>query len=136
MHQSLRHALRLALLTLVLPLLACDPSWLTVKIPDFSSKKVEGIWIWRLSPQTNQYERDGLLLFESVTTLASGQILNYLSYSNAGDETLTAGIVRDPANPDVVTLTLGFQRGLPGVFKVSTFNAAGESPLSARSDSL
>jgi hypothetical protein len=136
MRQPLRHALRLALLTLVLPLLACDPSWLTVRIPDFSSKKIEGLWVWRLSPQTHQYEREALIWFAGVTTLTSGQILNYLSYSNAGDEGLTAGVVRDPANPDVVTVTLGFQRGEPGVFKVSTFNAAGESPLSAQSESL
>jgi len=136
MHQTLRHALRLALLALVLPLLACDPTFLTVKIPDFGSKQVEGVWVWRLSAQTNQYEREALIRFQGVTTLTTGQFLSYAAYSNAGTQSLTAGIVRDPANPDVVTVTLGFELGQPGVFKVSTFNAAGESSLSAQSESL
>ena len=136
MHQSLRHALRLALLALVLPLLACEPTWFTVKIPDFGSKEVEGVWVWRLSTQTHQYEREALIRFESLSSLPSAQILSYAAYSNAGAQALTAGIVRDPANPDVVTVTLGFELGEPGVFKVSTYNAAGESPLSAQSESL
>ncbi|HME73707.1 MAG TPA: hypothetical protein VKM54_28170 [Myxococcota bacterium] len=136
MHRSLRHTPWLALVVLALPLLACSPSWLTVEIPDFSSKQIEGVWIWRLSPQTNQYQRDTLIWFGSVTTLTSGPILSYSTYANQGDITLAAGIVRNPANSDAVTVTLGFQRGLPGVFKVSTFNAAGESRLSSQSESL
>lgn len=136
MHRSLRHALRLALLPLALPLLGCDLSWLTVEIPDFHSKQIEGVWIWRLSPQTNQYRRDSPVVFRNVTTLTSGPILSYSVYSIQGNTTLTAGITPNPANPDIVTVTLGFQRGLPGVFKVSTYNAAGESMLSSKSESL
>ena len=133
MHGSLRYALSLALVLLVL---GCNPSWLTVGIPDFGSKQVEGVWIWRLSPETNRYERDTLVAFQGVTTFTKGQILGYATYAIQGDASLTAAIAHDPANPDGVTLTLGFQRGLPGVFKVSTFNAAGESPLSGQSKSL
>lgn len=134
MHRSLRQALRLALLALALPLLGCDLSWLNVEIPDFNSKQVEGVWIWRLSPQTNQYQRDTQIQFAGVTTLTSGDILSYTTKVNGA--TLTTGITRNPENSDVVTVTLGFQRGLPGVFKVSTFNAAGESMLSSKSESL
>jgi hypothetical protein len=134
MQRSLRHALRLALLALAVPLLGCDLSWLNVEIPDFNSKQIEGVWVWRLSPQTNQYQRDTQIQFGGVTTLTSGDILSYTT--NVNGATLTTGITRNSANPDVITVTLGFQRGLPGVFKVSTFNAAGESVLSSKSESL
>ncbi|HYB12921.1 MAG TPA: hypothetical protein VEG67_05580 [Myxococcota bacterium] len=140
MNRSLRHALRLAFLALSLPVLGCDLalSSLTVEIPDFSSKQVEGIWVWRLSPQTNQYQRDTQIRFEGVTTLASGQTLTYATNTAGGvtNATFETGVVPDPADPDRVTVKLGFVRGLPGVFKVTTYNAAGESPLSSGSDSL
>ncbi|HBZ68791.1 MAG TPA: hypothetical protein DEP35_03190 [Deltaproteobacteria bacterium] len=136
MHRSPWHAFRLSLLALVLPLLGCDLSWLQVEIPDFNSKQIEGVWIWRLSPQTNQYQRDTLVWFQGVTTQTSGEVLTYTSYAAQANVSLTAAIGPDPASSDGVTVTLGFERGLPGVFKVSTFNAAGESPLSAQSEAL
>ena len=135
MPRSFRHVFPLALVVLVLPLLACNPSWLTVEIPDFNSKRVEGVWIWRLS-QSNQYMRDTLIVFQGVTTLTSGQVLNYAIYSNAGNMALTTAIDHNATNSDVVTLKLGFLAGPPGVFKVSTYNGAGESPLSSQSESL
>jgi len=137
MRRSVRHAVRLACLVFALPLLGCGLSWLTVEIPDFSSKHVEGVWIWRLSPQTNQYVRDTQIQFESVTTLTSGDVLNYTAISGQGQMLLSTSLAHNPANHDVVTVTLSFaEASLPGTFKVSTFNAAGESPLSAQSETL
>jgi len=131
--------LRLAFLALLLPL-GCDfaLSSLTVEIPDFTSKQVEGVWVWRLSPQTHQYQRDTLIRFEGVTTLASGQTLAYVTGTRGGapNATFETSLSANPRNPDAVTVTLGFLRGQPGVFKVSTFNAAGESPISAGSEGL
>jgi len=137
MHRSIRHAVRLAFLVFVLPLLGCGLSWLTIEIPDFSSKRIEGVWIWRLSPQTNQYVRDTQIQFQNVTALTSGEVLNYTATSSQGQLLLSASLAHNPANLDVVTVTLSFAEGSPpGTFKVSTFNAAGESPLSAQSETL
>lgn len=136
MHRFLRHALLLALAALALPVLGCNPSWLTVEIPDFASKQIKGVWIWRLDPETHQYERDTLVRFEGVTWVSTRPILSYFTYAQQGGISLTAGVERDHANPDHVTLTLGFERGAPGVFKVSTWNAVGDSPLSSESRSL
>jgi hypothetical protein len=135
MNRFLRQA-RLALVVLVLPLLACDPSWLTVIIPDFTSKEIEGVWIWRLAGHSGQYQRYALIRFDGVMTAPQGPLLTYSSYSTSGQDSLNAVVTVDPWDADVVVLTLGFERGAPGVFKVTTFNAAGESPLSAASVNL
>ena len=137
MDRILRRLRWLAPLALALPFLGCDPSWVTVVIPDFSSNQIQGVWIWKLSPATNLYQRDTLVQFDGVTTLASGPTLSYATFSSRGDLTLTTDLLHNPLNPDVVKLTLSFDRGsIPGVFKVSTFNAVGESELSNNSVSL
>jgi hypothetical protein len=44
---------------------------------------------------------------------------------------LTTYVVRDPANPDQVTLRLLFSRiGQPGSYRASTYNGKGDSSLS------
>jgi hypothetical protein len=136
MHRTLRRTSWPALLALALSFFGCAPSWLTVVIPDFSSNQIQGVWIWRLSPATNQYQRDTLVQFQGVTLLAAGPTLAYATYSSQGALTLTTGLVQNPVHGDTVQLTLGFERGAPGVFRVSTFNAVGESPLSSQSASL
>jgi hypothetical protein len=136
MHRFLRRAFVLPLLALALSLLACDPSWLTVEIPDYSSNQIEGVWVWRWSQQATQFERDTLIHFRGVHNLSSGPLLAYSTYSSQGDLSLTAAIVRSPTNPNAITVTLGFERGASGLFKVSTYNAVGESALSAQTARL
>jgi hypothetical protein len=74
--------------------------------------------------------------FEGVTTAASGPVLSYATYSRQGDLTLSTAFVQSPIDADRVKLTLSFDRGDPGIFRVSTFNAVGESLLSSESASL
>ena len=130
MHRYLRRALALPLVALALCLLACDPSWFTVEIPDFGSNQIQGVWVWRFSEQSRHFERDTLIHFDGVTYLNSGFALLYTAYSSQGDLSLTAGIVPCATNPAAITVTLAFDRGASGVFRVSTYNAVGESSLS------
>jgi hypothetical protein len=135
MLRSIRHAVRLAFVAFALPIFGCGFAWLTVKIPDFNSKHIAGVWIWRLSPQINKYGRYSLIRFENVTTLPSGDVLNYTAISSQGHLLLSASLAHN--TQDSVTVTLSFAEGSPpGTFKVSTFNASGESPLSAQSKTM
>ena len=135
MLRFLRCARALPVLALVLCLFGCAPVWLVVRIPDFGTNQIQGVWVWRFSPQTNAFERDTLILFQGVTLLSSGPTLSYTTYSNQGDLSLTAAI-HSATNPNGVTMTLGFERGATGVFKVSTYNAVGESQLSLQWERL
>jgi hypothetical protein len=135
MRRFLRCACALPLVALALCLFGCDPSWLTVEIPDFGNNQIQGVWVWRFSAQTHQFERDTLIHFGGVTLLSSGPTLSYTTYSNQGDLSLTAAI-HSATNPNGVTMTLGFERGATGVFKVSTYNAVGESQLSLQWERL
>jgi hypothetical protein len=136
MHRRLRRALALPLLGLALFFLGCDPAWLTVEIPDFGSNQIQGVWVWRLSQQTKQFERDTLIYFGGVSLDSSGLRLSYSTYSNQGNLSLMAGIAPSSTNPNGITVTLGFERGGAGIFKVSTYNAVGESLLSAQAARL
>jgi len=54
MLRFLRCARALPVLALVLCLFGCAPVWLVVRIPDFGTNQIQGVWVWRFSPQTNE----------------------------------------------------------------------------------
>lgn len=118
----------------------CDLQWVKVTIPDFESKQVTGIWVWRQSEQSGQYVRDTEIEFgERIPAGGGVELLRVETTTGPLGErsSLPTGIERDAANPDRVTLSLGFTRlSAPGIFKVSTYNAAGDSPLSTASAQL
>lgn len=142
MHRKISQlALGLALALLLVPLAGCESKEITIRIPDFDSKQVAGVWVWRLDPSSNQWVRDGQLEFHD-TVLAGGR--EQLQYANVKIEDgevdgmkLNADVLRDPLNPDSVTVRLWYFRySAPGQFKVSTYNSAGDSPMTVTAANL
>ncbi len=132
MTRTLRRFAALAILTLALPLGGCDWNVLVVQVPDLDSKQVLGITLWRTTVQGAQRALDVELLEPRV----DDQGVELIGYSYPADgETVEvwSQLHRDPANPDRVLL--GFVAlPLPEkvTYRISTFNAAGDSALSAQ----
>ena len=132
MTRTLRRFAALAILTLALPLGGCDWDVLVVQVPDFDSKQVLGITLWRTTAQGAQRALDVELLEPRLDE----QGMELIGYSYLADgETVEVWnqLHRDPANPDRVIL--GFVAlPLPEnvTYRISTFNAAGDSALSAQ----
>jgi len=138
--RSARHWSRLvALLGLLscLPLFGCR--WaeiVTVQIPDFDSSAVEGVWIWREAAAGGAFERNLHFRLDDTTYLRDGEeyvLYTLIEPSGESRWTLPARLERDPADQDRVKirfLLLLVEGG--GHFRASTYNAAGESALSAQ----
>lgn len=116
------------------PLQGCTLGWFTLSIPDFTSKAVEGVWLWRLSPETGEWERDTQITFGAPALQADGEWLEYQAMPLDGAQPVpgTSQVVRNAENPDHVTLQLLFSRvEEAGTYRASTYNHAGDSALSA-----
>ena len=129
---------RLALASLALtlvPMGACQMVMFTISIPDFASKAVDGVWLWRLSPATGQYARDTQFVFgELVPGTKKLDSLDYQAQNIDGTQPLSMQtyVNRSPANPDQVNVQLIFTRGdVAGYYRASTYNTTGDSPLSS-----
>ncbi len=137
----LRAVSTLALAFLVLPLVACESKDVVVRIPDFDSAQVDGVWVWRLDDATGQWVKDGQIDFGQLLLAGGREQLEYENLGVAGGSAetqegvaLRADVLRDPLNPDQVTVELiYFRMSDPGEFRVTTYNDAGESPLSLES---
>ena len=122
-----------SLILSVLPLGGCQLALFTITIPDFGSKAVEGVWLWRLSPTTGAYVRDTQFSFVgAVTPAAGGETIDYSASTPDGSPPvpITTYISRDASQPDRVTLQLIYSRmSDPGYYRASTYNSSGDSPL-------
>lgn len=139
MNRWLRRLVLGALVLLLVPAQGCSLALLTVTIPDFASKAVAGVWIWRLSPTTGAFERDTQFTFQGTRIAANGEILDYQATATSDGRTIpaTAYVLRDPVNRDQVTLQLILSKvDETGYYRASTFNANGDSPLSLETLSL
>jgi hypothetical protein len=104
----------------------CDVRPFRVQIPRFDTAQVQGLWVWRAAA-SGEFERFQQIEFRDLSQDEGGE---YLRYSLDGSGVSFASpVVRDPASPEDVTLTLSFRRAL-GSFKLSSYNTVGESPLS------
>jgi hypothetical protein len=137
MQRSFKRFVRIGFALALLVLLpGCDLSFLNVQIPDFDSNRVQGIWIWRQSELSGQWERDTRIDFADRSTWNGLELVSYVTVIGTLGErgNLPSGILRDPTNSDRVTVSVGFIRlSAPGQFRVSTWNAYGDSPLSTDS---
>lgn len=125
----------LALLCLV-SLSGCGWKHFTVVIPDFDSNQVAGVSVWRLEPSAGSYVRVGRIDFVSTEITNGIERVTYRISNFGTPESITpfASLWRSQSDPDTVTVRFEFMsRSLPGTFKVSTFNAFGDSPLTAES---
>jgi hypothetical protein len=140
MRRSYRQAAGLLALGLLLfPLGGCERKDVLIRIPDFESKLVKGIWLWRLSETTGEYERDGEVVFHRLLQANGREKLEYETIWTGADSgfKLQTDVLRDPLDPDVVTLRLDyFRASAPGDFRASSYNDEGESPLTQESIQL
>jgi hypothetical protein len=129
-----RRGLRLALAALTalaLSAAACEVRGFRIQVPGFETKGVLGVWVWRESPTTGEWERYAQIQFGERFELYEGVEFLWYSFPAAqGPMHLQTKIEYAAEEPDTVNLNLAFLR-LPGSYKISSYNASGESPLSA-----
>lgn len=126
--RSRTRSLLAALALLSLCSTGCQVKQFIVQLPGFESSKVLGLWVWRESPASGEFERYALIEFGKLVEAEGHEFLSY-SVTIAGTPfTLASGVERSPTPDDVVvSLSLGM---VGGTFKLTSYNAAGESPLS------
>jgi len=135
MTRTLRSIAALAILLLVLPLGGCNLDVLVVQVPDFDSKQVMGLTLWSTNARGRAVGRAlDLQLLEPRFDEQGVELVGYSYVENGETVEVWNQLHRDPTNPDRVTLgfvALPVPRGVP--YRISTFNAKGQSALSAQS---
>lgn len=120
---------------LALPLAGCRVAPVELRIPDFESAQVEGLTFWR--EVEGQFVVDGFVFFEEVVVRDGKEFVDYRVESPGGEVVARSStpLVRDGVDPDDVEVELHYPRdgSAAALFKVSSFNAAGDSPLSEES---
>jgi hypothetical protein len=128
-----RRLLAAALLSLALG--GCESTELTIEIPSFGDGNVEGLWLWKLSETTGQYERSGRIALSAPQSGPEGETLDYLEDCSNGRGGIghRTWLERSPGDPATVTVALVYIPcdGLGGTYRASAYNQAGESALSA-----
>jgi hypothetical protein len=122
------------LLLASLPIQGCVLGTVTISIPDFATKSVQGVWLWRSTSFNGVYEREVQFSFEELRPGAAGEALDYTAAPADGSPPvpITTYVVRDAANPDRVIVHLVFSRDEAVAFyRASTYNQSGDSPLSS-----
>ncbi|MCG8591494.1 MAG: hypothetical protein MJE66_19540 [Proteobacteria bacterium] len=129
-----RSAVTLLLFALTLPLFACEGTErVALLIPGFEEQDVQGIWMWKLSDETGEYERFAEIRFGEVQEYGAG--VRWIEYTQSrvdGPLSLTfpAALLDDTGGVQLeLLLVLG---DAPGLYKASSFNEAGESELSTQ----
>jgi hypothetical protein len=133
MTHALRRFAALAIPVLALPLAACELDTLVVRVPDFDSKEVMGVTLWSTASEGAPRRALDVELLGPRVDERGVEVIGY-SYAVEGRPVEVWGpLFRDAANPDQVTLALDDLPVAPGVrYRVSTFNAAGDSALSTQ----
>jgi hypothetical protein len=120
---------------LSLSLAACDFGGLVVRLHDFESRQVLGLTLWRSPVGANAFQRDlDLDFFEPEVDASGNEVVPCRFEGASGVQELEANLFRNPEDPDEIILILWGLPFAPGSeYRVSAFNAAGDSPLSAAS---
>jgi hypothetical protein len=120
---------------LLLPLGGCAACLLRIEVPGFGDGTVEGVWLWRLSTATGQYERSSRLVFSAPAVAPDGETVDFEQQcANGSPGTRASATVEpSPSDPSTATLSLYYTScdGLPGTYRASAYNEAGESALSS-----
>lgn len=122
-----------ALALLALPLLGCEPKKMIVAVEGFGPE-LEGLWLWRLSEATGQYERTcRLALLDVRPDRQGGERAHYIQecVDGAPGIEIAAPLTRSPDDPTSVTIEIYYaRREAGGVYRISSYGPDGESPLS------
>ncbi len=126
--------LPLLLAVLVAPLfLGCSWASLTVQIDDFTASEVLGISVHRLDEPTGTFVHHADIEFLGVVEKDGVELMQFRFHDFELDRTVTLQTELVDLGDDRVQLRLVFSRLTPGVFKVSAYNAYGDSGLSEAS---
>jgi hypothetical protein len=106
---------------------ACDMRGFRVQLNAFEDDQVRGLWIWR-EASGGDYERYAQIEFGALHEDAGEEFLPYSIHLNGEPVTVNTRVERDEADNLTIMLFFGYQ---PGAYKVTSYNAAGESGLSA-----
>ncbi|MBW2244463.1 MAG: hypothetical protein JRH01_20965 [Deltaproteobacteria bacterium] len=112
----------------------CNLRALHIVIPDFETSQVVGVSIWKVDAGQPQGIAD--INFGAITMQNFGagpiEVIEYdMTQPDGSQISMVTPVIRDPAMPGGIEIHLLFQKMVPsGLFKVSTYNAAGSSPLS------
>ena len=126
-----RHLLAVLALASI-PFQGCTLGTVTIAIPDFASKAVQGVWLWRSTNFNGVYEREVQFSFGNLQAGGTGDALEYTLASGDGSPPIqiTTYVGRDAVDTDKITLQLVFARGTDAAFyRASTYNESGDSPL-------
>lgn len=136
MARPIRASAATALLAVVALVAGCNFSGLSLMIPDFESSEVLGVRVYQQVGDTGDPSQD--LVLASEITFAEPELtetgrerMEYTVEGPDGAARYFTVLRRDDQDPDRVQVDLLFQyESLEGAFRVSTYNAAGESELS------
>ena len=123
---------------LLLSVSGCSWVTFTVGILDFDTSQVEGLWLWR-ADSSGAFQHAARFDFSAPQMEGSSEIMDYVISvpGSTGGLPAQVSVQRAPADPNQVTLVLLYPRGeTSGVYRVSSFNAAGESALSTSESTL
>lgn len=120
---------------------AIDPSQLPenlkvlrVQLPSFDGGDLQGIWLWRRSETTGQFEPVSEIRLGATVVESGQEFVEYELLDPTGAPvgiTLSASVERDGPVPQLALWVIRFEAA--GEYKASVYNAAGESPLSQQS---
>lgn len=134
MQRSIRRTAVFVLAAAALCLGGCELKSFKVGIPDFDSSQVRGVWIYELSSDSRSFEKRWQLEFTEPFEKDGREVLSYTADGfvdgNGEQIHVETQLMRNPENPDEVTLQIWFPCEPPTDIKVSTYNAIDESPLS------
>jgi hypothetical protein len=129
-----RGVLCCALSILALALAGCDVEWLTVLVPDFQTKQVQGVWISRSTSISGTYTH---AMQVPVQAPGSGPLFQDVPDSGGVQQSVVVLSQPDSTNPSAATVKIGvFAPRIPGYVRVSTYNTDGESPMSSADAAL
>ena len=134
-----RRARRLFLALLLIAVIpaatGCELRVLNILLPDFEASGVDGVEVWRLDESTGEPVTAGILDFLGTKTVETMngpvEVIEYEIVYADGTRTkpILARMEHDEASPGDVQVRLIFKTAA-GIFKVSSYNEAGSSPLS------
>jgi hypothetical protein len=107
----------------------CNLRGVRIQLRGFDENQVRGLWLWRAAP-SGDFERHAQIVFGALQEQDGIEFLPYSFDLDGKLVTLSTPIERAAGSEDDLNVVLAFGRPLPGAYKLSSYNAAGESSLS------
>ena len=117
-------------------LTGCDGAQVVVRIVDFDSSRVEGIRVWARDEASDEFVEALTVVFEGFDDRRSQELLKYTLWSEGEKVAPLMGtaITRGDTSQDEIVMRM-LLLPLPGSgeYRISSFNAVGDSAMSETS---